>query len=70
MIIHRPLSAARFFMVLTALAFASPLSADAPPDSFVAENDAAMARMHAAMTIQPTGDVDRDFVAMMIPHHQ
>jgi hypothetical protein len=22
------------------------------------------------MTIKPTGDVDRDFVAMMVPHHQ
>jgi len=36
----------------------------------MAENDAVMARMHAAMEIQPTGDIDRDFVAMMIPHHQ
>ena len=26
--------------------------------------------MMAAMTINPTGDVDRDFAAMMIPHHQ
>lgn len=49
---------------------ASPLAASTPSDLFMAENDAAMARMHAAMTIQPTGDVDRDFVAMMIPHHQ
>lgn len=24
----------------------------------------------ADMTIKPTGDVDRDFVAMMVPHHQ
>jgi hypothetical protein len=22
------------------------------------------------MTIKPTGDIDRDFVAMMVPHHQ
>ena len=22
------------------------------------------------MTAEPTGDVDRDFVAMMVPHHQ
>lgn len=36
----------------------------------MAENDAAMIRMHAAMTIRPSGDIDRDFVAMMIPHHQ
>ena len=37
---------------------------------FVAENETAMARMMSAMAIAPTGDVDRDFVAMMVPHHQ
>lgn len=26
--------------------------------------------MHAAMTIEPTGDVDVDFIRAMIPHHQ
>ena len=41
--------------------------AEAP---FLAENDAAMAKMMAAMEITPSGDVDRDFVAMMAPHHQ
>ncbi|MDJ0390950.1 DUF305 domain-containing protein [Roseomonas sp. E05] len=45
-----------------------------PPDSaeaaFLAENEAAMDRMMADMAAHPTGDVDRDFVAMMIPHHQ
>lgn len=30
-----------------------------------------MTKMHAAMNAaKPTGDVDRDFVEMMIPHHQ
>jgi Domain of unknown function (DUF305) len=38
--------------------------------SFLSENDAAMNKMTADMTIKPTGDVDRDFVAMMVPHHQ
>ena len=38
--------------------------------SFLSENDAAMNNMMADMTIKPTGDVDRDFVAMMVPHHQ
>jgi uncharacterized protein (DUF305 family) len=37
---------------------------------FLDENDAAMRRMMAGMTVQPSGDVDRDFVAMMAPHHQ
>lgn len=56
--------------LLATLALATPLAASTPSDGFMAENDAAMARMHAAMNIRPTGDVDRDFVAMMIPHHQ
>jgi uncharacterized protein (DUF305 family) len=36
---------------------------------FFAANDAAMKKMMAGMTIKPTGDIDRDFVAMMVPHH-
>jgi hypothetical protein len=38
--------------------------------TFMAENEAAMGRMMNAMAISPTGDVDRDFLAMMVPHHQ
>jgi uncharacterized protein (DUF305 family) len=38
--------------------------------SFLAENQAAMSKMMSAMEIKPSGDVDADFVAMMIPHHQ
>ena len=38
--------------------------------SFLSENDAAMNKMMADMKIKPTGDIDRDFVAMMVPHHQ
>jgi uncharacterized protein (DUF305 family) len=45
----------------------SGLAADAP---FLAENDAAMTKMMDGMAVKPTGDVDRDFVAMMVPHHQ
>jgi hypothetical protein len=48
--------------------------AQTPPPAteslFVAENAAAMDKMMADMNVKPTGDVDRDFVAMMIPHHQ
>jgi uncharacterized protein (DUF305 family) len=44
----------------------------AGPDetAFLAENEAAMTRMMAGMEIKPSGDVDKDFVAMMTPHHQ
>jgi uncharacterized protein (DUF305 family) len=36
---------------------------------FLSENAAAMNKMMADMTVKPSGDVDRDFVAMMVPHH-
>ena len=38
--------------------------------AFLAENEAAMTKMMNDMAVMPTGDVDRDFVAMMVPHHQ
>ena len=37
---------------------------------FLAENDAAMKKMMIGMAVKPTGDVDVDFVALMVPHHQ
>jgi len=37
---------------------------------FLKENDAAMTKMMNNMAIKPSGDIDRDFVAMMAPHHQ
>lgn len=53
-------------------AFAAGLRIDAKSGeaAFLAENDAAMTRMMDGMSARPTGDVDRDFVAMMVPHHQ
>jgi uncharacterized protein (DUF305 family) len=38
--------------------------------SFTSENNAAMAKMMAAMNVEPSGDADADFVAAMIPHHE
>ncbi len=37
---------------------------------YLTEIDTAMNKMMSGMVIKPTGDVDRDFVAMMTPHHQ
>ncbi len=37
---------------------------------FLQENDAAMVKMMNDMAVKPTGDVNRDFVEMMLPHHQ
>lgn len=39
-------------------------------DLFLKENDAAMQRMMTDMMFPPSGDIDRDFANMMIPHHQ
>ena len=39
-------------------------------DTFAAVMAAAMERMDHDMMTPPSGDVDRDFATMMIPHHQ
>ena len=49
---------------------ATPVSGVGAEASFMVENDAAMRKMMNDMAVKPTGDVDADFVAMMIPHHQ
>src|SRR5260221_10175511 len=54
-----------------ALVYATACSSRSSEDTpFMAKSDAALARMMAAMRITPSGDADRDFVAMMVPHHQ
>jgi uncharacterized protein (DUF305 family) len=37
---------------------------------FLSENDASVRKMMADVMIKPTGNVDHDVVAMMVPHHQ
>lgn len=49
---------------------AAELARLADETPFLAENDAAITTMMRDMAMKPTGDVDRDFVAMMVPHHQ
>ena len=39
-------------------------------NSFDAQMNQAMELMHRDMAVAPSGDPDRDFAAMMIPHHQ
>jgi uncharacterized protein (DUF305 family) len=43
---------------------------NAAETAYLAENDAAMTKMMDDMSVKPSGDIDRDFVAMMTPHHQ
>ena len=77
----QPLSAALacgFCLSMPLLAPAAPASTSHGPghrssgseSAYLAENAVAMDRMMVAMEVEPSGDVDRDFVAMMVPHHQ
>jgi hypothetical protein len=55
---------------LTAICSAAFRSAPPQEARFLSENVGAMTRMMVGMEIKPSGDVDQDFAAMMIPHHQ
>ncbi len=57
-------------VLLAAVAGMPAWAAGSDEAAFLAENEAAMTKMMAAMEIKPSGDVDKDFVAMMAPHHQ
>ena len=62
-----PRSLADYIAALCTTSFRSASAEEAP---FLAENVGAMSKMMIDMGIRPTGDVDKDFVAMMTPHHQ
>ncbi len=55
---------------VTTMAAMLPAAAESVQTAFAAENAAAMDKMMAGMDVKPSGDVDHDFTAMMIPHHQ
>jgi hypothetical protein len=57
-------------LVLAHDARPQPASAATDESAFLRESDAAMTKMMNDMAAKPSGDVDRDFVAMMTPHHQ
>jgi hypothetical protein len=65
-----PHQAAAMTLIVGLIALAPAIAAGPEETPFLAENDAAMQKMMSDMTIKPSGDVDRDFVAMMVPHHQ
>jgi hypothetical protein len=56
--------------LLASLAMCSPWARSLTEAPYLAESDAAMSKMMKDMALKPTGDVDHDFVAMMVPHHQ
>jgi Domain of unknown function (DUF305) len=62
-----PQSLADYITAICAKSFGSAPAAEAP---YLAENLSATTKMMIDMGIRPSGDVDADFVAMMVPHHQ
>jgi hypothetical protein len=62
-----PRSLASYIAAICSTPFRSAPAAEAP---YLAENVAAMTKMMIDMGIRPSGDVDADFVAMMVPHHR
>jgi uncharacterized protein (DUF305 family) len=54
-------------ILISSVALANTLPQEA---SYLAENRAAMDRMMSDMAVKPTGNVDADFAAVMIPHHK
>ncbi|MBT2188615.1 DUF305 domain-containing protein [Sphingobium nicotianae] len=58
------------FLFPAALLVASAAQASGLPSEFARAMGVAMDRMMADMHVPATGNVDRDFVNMMIPHHQ
>jgi hypothetical protein len=60
-------SLADYLAVLCARSYKSSFPAEAP---FLGGNVTAMSKMMTGMAITPSGDVDPDFVHMMVPHHQ
>jgi uncharacterized protein (DUF305 family) len=63
----KPQSLADYLSAICAKSFRSASAEEGP---YLAENVSAMTKMMINMTIRPSGDVDTDFVAMMVPHHQ
>src|ERR1700739_278754 len=63
----KPQSLADYMVAICAKAFHPESALEA---SYLADNVSAMTKMMTDMGIQPSGDVDTDFVAMMVPHHQ
>lgn len=62
-----PQSLAAYIASICSAPFRDASREEAP---FLAENVSAMTKMMIEMGIKPSGDIDHDFVSMMVPHHQ
>lgn len=62
-----------FTVLLGAIAVGSTANTTQQPSReqlYLAETSRAMDKMMADMTVPATGDIDADFVSMMVPHHR
>jgi uncharacterized protein (DUF305 family) len=64
------LVAALFLCTTSLVRSQDPHHTSFPQGPFLDANQKAMRLMMAGMDVKPSGDVDQDFAAMMIPHHQ
>jgi uncharacterized protein (DUF305 family) len=64
---ERSQSIADYIASICAAQFRSAPAEEAP---FLTDNVSAMSKMMVDMGIAPSGDIDRDFVSLMVPHHQ
>lgn len=60
----------RFILSVGLVLMALPALAQDHHSGAAQENRAAMQKMHKVMMEKMSGDADKDFVTMMIPHHQ
>jgi len=65
--LENPQSLVDYISTICARSFGSAPATEAP---YLAENVSVMTKMMIDMGIRPSGDVDTDFVAMMVPHHR
>lgn len=69
----RVLNAAPLLALAAMLVASAPAAAPTSRRTYIAfakQNESAMNTMMTGMAVKPTGDVDMDFVSMMIPHHR
>jgi uncharacterized protein (DUF305 family) len=57
-------------LAMTLIGSIAMLGATPVMTPFLSESKAAMDKMMVGMSVKPSGRVDEDFVAMMVPHHQ